>query len=419
MLITAPWILPVSSPAISNGGLLIDKGLVKEIFTQSQLIALGGSGSKPRFHLPNSVILPGLVNAHCHLDYTRMAGLIPPPASFTSWIHAIQGLKREWDKTDYQTSWLEGAQASLRNGITTVCNQESRWDFLPEITTQTPLRVMSCLEIIGVSSNLGTYPKLDSAREFLHSHSAHLWNPSLSPHAPYSTTQELLELIALENRSCDSLLTMHVSESLEEWQMFTQRAGPLFDWLSSQRNMEDCDGRTPLEQVSKAGLLNQNLLAVHANYLSNPDLLRLAESGASIVHCPRSYDYFQHSEFPLNELLKQGVRVCIGTDSLATTLKDRGKTPQLNLFEEIRSLAARIPELSAEQLLRLVTIDAAKALKIDRLGIGQLVTGGVADLVALPMADSSITDPYEVTINYTGQVQACMVGGNWVHPPPN
>ena len=96
------------------------------------------------------VLLPGLVNAHCHLDYTDMAGELPPPRTFTDWIPLITAAKTAWGYSDYARSWLRGAHMLLRNGTTTVADIEAMPDLLPELWDATPLRVFSFLEMTGI-----------------------------------------------------------------------------------------------------------------------------------------------------------------------------------------------------------------------------------------------------------------------------
>src|SRR5208283_4249567 len=143
-------------------------------------------------------------------------------------------------------------------------------------------------------------------------------------------------------------VTMHVAESEDEFEMFARRRGPMFDWLERQRGTEDCGRGTPLAQVERCGLLGENFLAVHANYLLDSDIQALARSGASVVHCPRSHAYFQHQRFPCEELAAAGVNVCLGTDSLASVSLAWRQKPELNLLAERRQFAADHPGVAPD-----------------------------------------------------------------------
>ena len=140
-------ILPLSQPAIEDGAVFVLKGRIAAIGRWRDL----RRKAPARVHdLGEAVLLPGLINAHCHLDYTDMAGAIPPPRSFLDWIEAIIAIKAAWDYSDYAQSWLNGAKQLLRSGCTTVADIEAVPELLPEVWTATPLRVVSFLELISV-----------------------------------------------------------------------------------------------------------------------------------------------------------------------------------------------------------------------------------------------------------------------------
>jgi cytosine/adenosine deaminase-related metal-dependent hydrolase len=273
--------------------------------------------------LGNSILLPGLINAHCHLDYTRMAGLIAPQKTFVDWIAAILALKAHWSYAEYAESWLHGARTLIRKGVTMAGDIESVPELLPEVTEATPLRVLSFIEMTGVKSQRPAQLVLQEALDQLRR--AGCRAVGLSPHSPYSTSAELLRLCSRTARQRNWRTATHVAESSEEWEMFVSRSGPLFDWLKHQRDMSDCRGATPVHHLDACGMLGENLLAIHANYLSADDVQRLARSGTSVVHCPRSHEYFQHQRFPWEELHCSGINLCLGTDSLATARAGRAR----------------------------------------------------------------------------------------------
>ena len=181
---------------------------------------------------------------------------------------------------------------------------------------------------------------------------------------------ELLRLSAETARKRNWRLSTHVAESAEEFEMFTQGRGEMFDWLRrNQRDMSDCGRGSPVQHLERNGLLNENLLAVHVNFLGQDDASLLGKQKVSVVHCPRSHDFFGHQPFPREELVATGVNLCLGTDSLATVRKrlapwnkrlgnsgsyecystGRDQPLELNLFEEMRAFAANHPALSPEE----------------------------------------------------------------------
>jgi len=237
----------------------------------------------------------------------------------------------------------------------------------------------------------------------------------LSPHAPYTASPELLELSARAAQRRQWRLTTHLAESEEEFEMFMYRQGAMFDWLKSQRDMSDCGRGSPVQHLERCGYLDENLLAVHVNYLWRHDAGVLGRNKVSVAHCPRSHDYFHHLRFPREELESAGVNICLGTDSLATVRKDRHHTLELNLFSEMQSLADKASDLAPEKILRMATMNGAQAL--GRTGqIGELAENALADLIAVPFSGRAI-DAFEAILRHQGDVAASMIGGTWVLAP--
>src|SRR5262245_12818152 len=137
-------VLPVFRPPIADGAVVIAGQHIVAVGRWRELSSQFGG---PVTDLGDAVMLPGLVNAHCHLDYTQMAGLFPPRKSFCDWIKLITTEKAQWTYSDFAQSWLEGAKMLLRSGTTTVGDIEAAPELLPEVWDATPLRVISFLEM--------------------------------------------------------------------------------------------------------------------------------------------------------------------------------------------------------------------------------------------------------------------------------
>ncbi|HMJ89716.1 MAG TPA: amidohydrolase family protein [Candidatus Acidoferrum sp.] len=408
MILRARFVVPVSKPPIDDGAVAMRGGRITSVGSWKHVRA---EHSGEAFDLGDSVLLPGLINAHCHLDYTDMAGLLTPKRSFSDWIKAIVSLKGDWSYTDFAQSWLNGARQLLRSGTTTVVDIEAVPELIPELPQSTPLRVISCLEMISLRRNA-------SAADLVRQNSDHLarWpNPvrGLSPHAPYTTSLELLWHAAENALANRWLLTAHVAESEEEFQMFTRSRGAMFRWLKTQRDMSDCVGRTPVQHMDHVGALASNVLAAHANAVTDDDITLLARRGAHVVHCPRSHDYFKHQPFRFEDFQKAGVNICLGTDSMASTRKLRGEPLELNLFSEMRTFSKFHPDVSPDDVLRLVTINAARALGLSG-EIGELAPGARADIIAVLL--DGISDPHEAVLAHKGVVTS-IIGGRWIWPP--
>src|SRR6185503_16070661 len=119
---------------------------------------------------------------------------------------------------------------------------------------------------------------------------------------------------------------------------------------------------SPVQHLARHRVLGKNLVAVHVNYLGRKDASMLASKQVSVVHCPRSHSYFRHAKFPLKRLLRAGVNVCLGSDSLASVTKQRRQPVELNMFEEMRALAHNHSWLAPKMILKMATLKGAKAL---------------------------------------------------------
>lgn len=415
MRLRARIVVPVSRPPIEDGVVCV---------TGERIAWVGPHGEAPReFHgreeidLGDAVLMPGLVNAHCHLDYTGMAGQIAPPKNFTDWIKSMVSLKGTWSIEEFESSWQSGAEMLLRTGTTTVADIEAVPELIPGAWQKTPLRIHSFRELLNVRSRVPAEELVERAVNDWLSVPTAQNRVGLSPHAPYSTSTELLEFAARAAHRRKWRLTTHIAESEQEFEMYMYRQGAMYDWLKSQRDVSECGAGSPIQHLERCGYLDENLLAVHVNYLWRHDAGVLGRNLVSVAHCPRSHDYFQHLRFPREELENAGVNICLGTDSLATVRKDRAQPIELNLFAEMQAFASKSPDVSPEQILRMTTVNGAQALGMKGL-IGELSEGSLADLIALPATPGS-GDVYESVLHHRGGVSASMINGHWAIAPRN
>lgn len=415
MIIRARFVVPVSRPPIENGVVCTAGERITWVGAREELpSASSSSGDGGEHDLGDAIVLPGLINAHCHLDYTRMAGMIPPPKNFADWIKAMVATKASWSLEDFASSWDSGAAMLLKNGTTTVADIEAIPELIPQAWQRTPLRVLSFRELLNVRSRVPAAELVERAvNDWLGIPNSDR-RVGLSPHAPYTTTRELLEASARAAHRRGWRLTTHLAESEQEFEMYMYRQGALYDWLKSQRDVSDCGHGSPVQYLERCGYLDENLVAAHVNYLWQHDAALLGQHRVHVVHCPQSHDYFRHLRFPRAELESAGVNLCLGTDSLATTRVRQGVVPELNLFEEMRMLATKSPELAPEHILRMATIQGAKALGHTGT-LGELTEGALADMIALPSTGGS--EVFEQILHHCGPVRASVISGRWAIEP--
>jgi len=415
MILRSRIVVPVSRSPIENGAVLVSGNRIERVGRWKDFASDATTGDT--VDLGDAALLPGLVNAHCHLDYTDMAGTIPPQRSFTDWIKLMLAAKAEWNYSEFAASWLRGAHMLVRSGTTTVADFETVPELLPDVWSATPLRVMSLLELTGVRSRRDPRVILQEALDRIAALPAGRCRAALAPHAPYSTTPELLQLCAQTSRERQWPLAIHVAESKQEFDMFNRRRGEMFRWLRrNERDDRDCGLGSPVRHLERHGVLAARPLAVHVNYLARPDAALLGRRKVHVVHCPRSHVYFRHEPFPFERLIKHRVNVCLGTDSLATVYKAGKKaTVELDLFEEMRAFAAAHASVAPETIVKMATRNGAHALGLAGQA-GEISAGALADVIAIPFIGKR-KEVYDAVLAHKGNVSASLIDGQWAMAP--
>ena len=403
MILRARAVVTMDGPPIENGAVrvhgerIIDVGKFSDLAGTDEIVDLG-----------DHILLPGLINAHCHLDYTCLRGKIPTSQSFTDWIRAINAEKAKLSAEDYVASINQGLAEAKQFGTTTMANLTAFPELIAQI--QNPIRTWWFAELIDVRRRLenstafssqvpGKNEIVDRALRSLKTTDC----VGLAPHAPFTASANLYRSCADIAERDNFLLTTHLAESREEMQMFRDANGPLYDFLKEiGRDMSDCGGRTPLSHFAKLTHTStaQDWIVAHLNEVTETDFDLLRKRKFSIVHCPRSHAYFAHSEFQFERLRALGFDICLGTDSLASN-------DDLNLFAEMRKFQDRF-RFEPSKVLEMVTVNPARALKqLDQLG--KIRRSFLADMIALPFTKSS--DIFETILNFVGKVPWIMLHG--------
>jgi cytosine/adenosine deaminase-related metal-dependent hydrolase len=412
-ILRARLILPIASPPIEDGAVRVSGNRIVEFGRWKDFEPADG---EEVFDSGESILLPGLINAHCHLDYTDMAGKLPPQKSFTDWIKLMLTAKAEWNYSEFAESWLNGAKMLLRTGTTTVADFEAVPELLPDVWSATPLRIVSLLEMTGVKSRRAPRDILRDNLEHMATLPGGRCRSGLAPHAPYSTAPELLRLTAETARRRQWLLSVHISESVEEFAMYADSNGAMFEWLRRNgRDMTDCGSGSPVKKLASYGVLGENCLAIHVNYLAKGDATLLARTKTNVVHCPRSHFYFRHKKFPCDTLTRAKVNVCLGSDSLATVYKTPRQEVKLSMFNEMQAFASAHSKVSPEKILQMATINGARALGMAGEA-GEISKNSLADLIAIPFAGNT-RDAFAAAVNYQGNVSATLIDGEWAIRP--
>jgi len=397
MIVRARTVVTMDGPPIDNGAVVIrehqilDVGRFDEIKTHNagEIVDLG-----------EQALLPGLINAHCHLDYTCLRSKIPPQKSFADWIRAINAEKAKLSAEDYVRSIREGFAEAKRFGTTGVANLTA----FPELVSQisSPIRTWWFAELIDVRAPERASEIVDHALELLEP----MQNWGLAPHALFTASADLYRRCEKVAQHKDIPLTTHLAESREEMQMFRDASGPLYEFLKSiERPINDCGNGTPLGLFLSAtgDRALPRWIVAHLNELMESDfeLLERSKTRFHVVHSPRSHDYFKHSQFSFERLRSLGFNICLGTDSLASN-------ENLSLFAEMRAFQREFPGVSPEEILKMITVNPATALHQENM-MGRIRPGFCADLIAVPCGDRG--GPFEQILGFDRSIAWMLLNG--------
>lgn len=407
MILRSKIVVPVSAPPLEDGAVAVNaEGRITAVgpFAEVYSEATRAEPSAEVLDLGEQLLLPGLINAHCHLDYTSLRHAIDPQKTFTRWITRINALKRQMTHEDYLAAIAMGFEELRAWGTTTVCNLEAFPELLPLLPAP-PIRTWWFLELIDIRRRVPCEDLLAGALSFFEKQEGWLGGFGLNPHAPYTASPELFQLCAECAEQFGLPLTTHIAESADEEAMFRCAEGEMADFFRELgRPMDDCGSRSSFANAVERGLIGPGWLLAHANELGDADLDLIAAQPGDwhVVHCPRSHAFFQHRRFPWERLAQAGVTISLGTDSLASN-------DSLSLFAEMQTAQQANPGLTSETLVKSVTTYPAKALR--KSGeLGELTPGACADLIALPFAGAP-SEAYDAIVANRNPIQWMMLDG--------
>ena len=406
MILRARVVVTMDGPPIENGAVVISGDRVLDVGKFPELS--GRHSGQELVDLGEQALLPGLINAHCHLDYTCLRGKIPPQKSFANWIRAINAEKAKLSEQDYRASIADGFAEAKRFGTTTIANLTAFPELIPQVNP--PIRTWWFAELIDVRDPNRTSDLVELAIDAMKRARDSGGGIGLAPHALFTASANLYRRCE-EIAQCENiLLTTHLAEAREEMSMFHDASGPLYEFLKSiGRDMSDCGHETPFAWFAKiAGApagrtLITEWIVAHLNELAESDFELLEESTSKlhVVHSPRSHAYFGHSRFPFERLRSLGFNICLGTDSLASN-------EDLSLFAEMRAFQRSEPAFSPKEVLEMVTGNAALALGKPQ-ALGRIHANRFADLIAIPCSETA--DVFEEILEFDRPVDWMMVAG--------
>lgn len=375
----ARWVFPIAGEPLRDGVVWIEGDRIAAI-------GEGGRAAGAR-DLGDVAILPGLVNAHAHLELGGFSQPIGRPGiPFVEWLHGVTASRHSggYDAVDAVRRGLAESGAAGVAALAEIAQPgwpEQLFRQAADRSSATArIDATVFLELIGPTAERAAEALRLAERHIDQGQRAGSWRPALSPHAPYSVRVELVERACRLSAERRFPVAMHLAESREELQLLETGTGPLREFLENLGAWTAAADRRrrPLDYLEMLAAADRALV-VHGNYLARDEIAFLADrrETMAVVYCPRTHAWFQHTAYPLEAMLASGVRVALGTDS-------RASSPNLNLLEDVRCAIQRHPSVPKSKILELATLGGAWALGLEA-ELGTLEPGKRARLAIVPL----------------------------------
>ncbi|MCX7716855.1 MAG: amidohydrolase family protein [Candidatus Sumerlaeaceae bacterium] len=388
-----------------DAAVLVRGGLIVDIVPRSATADLSCR------RVETELLLPGFINAHCHVEYSHLRGCLPAGVPFPDWLAAMYDAKRHGTDEDFAAGAREGVKQLLAGGTTTVVDSHSR-PATAAILAESPLRYVALFEMIGLD-DARAEDAMGLLRQRLAAPSAGRCIASgVNPHAPYTVGPALrARLRELLGERPELPCGWHLAESEAEMEMLASGAGPLADFLDSHglpRAFETAPGCGAVQYLEREGLLASCDAAFHLNFPAEGDAAVFAPPRL-IVHCPGTHRFFARPPFPMWKMLSCGANIALGTDSLAS-----GES--LSMLKQLRLAASAFSFLSGVQLLDLATRNPARWRPLAALKppVGIIAPGACADFASLTAGPGVLADLREILVHPATRVAATFIAGEQV-----
>lgn len=396
----AAWVVPVAAPPIQNGWV--------EFAPDGRVAGLGPGAQAGDVDLGNVALMPGLVNAHTHLELSHLRERIPRADAFVEWVRGVMAARRQPlapDQGEILAAVHAGISESIRSG-TAVVGDISNTLVTHAALDASALSGVVFYELIRFNAAMPetfvreAWQKVDALPP-----SAHV-RVQLSAHAPYSVApavfRELAQSLALRP---DRVCTVHLAESRDESEFIARGSG---EWRTFLHDVGAWNPAwtppavSPVRYLDDLGFISDQTLVVHGVQMDADDLARLAARGATLVTCPRSNAYTGAGTPPIEQFYRAGLRVAIGTDSLAST-------PDLSVFAEMAAVRRLAPGITARDIVDSATRQGARALGLSD-DFGTIEPGKQGRLLAVDVP-AGVSDVEEYLVSGIDPQQV-----RWVDP---
>jgi 5-methylthioadenosine/S-adenosylhomocysteine deaminase len=372
----AEWVVPISSPPIARGVVAVDGGHIAYVGA-----ADGGPAGRDE-DLGDVILLPGLVNAHCHLELTAMRGFLED-LDFRRWILRLTAARRAvLDRDALLDSARFGLEEGVRAGVTTYADTGDS-GVVVQAMRDAGVRGVVYQEVFGPDpaqcdeSVRGLRERVSGLRYL----ETPLVRVGVSPHAPYTVSDDLFRATTAFAREFQLPMAIHIAESALEQELVVSGAGGLADGLRRRGIAVAPRGRSPIALLESLDVLGVRPLLIHCVRVDEGDIRSIAAARCGVAHCPASNAKLGHGTAPLDEMLAAGIPVGLGSDSMASNNRmDILDEARLALLSQRARVGAHDAPDAAE-VLEMATIGGAAALGLDDV-IGTLEPGKQADLAA-------------------------------------
>jgi len=377
----AGWVVSDPWTVISNGYVLVESGKIRE--TGKYCKKSPATENYPLFDHGPGALIPALVNAHTHLELSCFKDKITCEQGFGRWVRDLLDLRANTTAAEMTAGAKLGLSKILDTGTGAIC-EISSLGITAKITADSGIHGLWCREILGnLAAGLDVQPTKLSGNI----------TASLAGHAPHTTSPELVTHLKQVLDKLNLPFSLHLSESDEEMEFISTGRGSWADFLHSRGidfSSWGLPARSPVAYMDSLGILDERTIAVHALQVDEADLDILAQRRAKVCLCPRSNQAL-HGLLPdIPAMLTRGIRLCLGTDSLAST-------PTLDLFDEMAFVCANYDLVEPLQILRMATINGAAA--VNQIKTGVIARGVDPNMVYVPVNCSRKLQVLESIVN--------------------
>jgi cytosine/adenosine deaminase-related metal-dependent hydrolase len=393
MILAAGWVLPIGAPPIRDGRVAVEAGRVTWVGASGE----SGMPAGPVRELGRGVLMPGLVNAHCHLELSYLRGKTPWTNGFVPWVESVVAARGTVPEAEMLVAAQDAIVAMARHGTAAVADVSNTLLHVAALRAS-GLRAIVLHELLGWDPAAAPAIMEGALQRIASLEAPGRVSIRIAAHAPHSVSPRLLALMVERGGPAG----MHLAESPEEVAFLRDGNGAWGAFLA-RRGLShvafDPPGTSPVAYADAAGALHPGLIAAHCVQAGGTDHALLAKRGAHVVVCPRSNANLGVGQAPLPDLLAAGVNVCVGTDSLASA-------ESLDVLDDVLALRRAFPDVAPATLLRMATANGAVALGLEDLGA---IAPGMAAALAYAPSSAAVADPEAFVVSGAARLRTIAV----------